>query len=154
MTQKNKKRSAILGQVEGSQAYTLLEVLFAVFILTTVLLGLAGMMPILIRTNSFSDLTDTAVNLAQDKLEELKSAFPASSVLADANNGNNGDLESTSNFDYQQSNIDGLGRPGGIYTRTWNIADNTPSAGMKTVVVIVSWNDPLGSHRVSFRTIL
>jgi type II secretory pathway pseudopilin PulG len=149
-----RKRSAISRQLEGRQAYTLLEVLFALFILTTALLGLAGMMPILIRTNSFSDLTDTAVNLAQDKLEEMKNAFPTSLVLADANSSNNSDLENASNFDYQRSNIDGLGRPGGIYTRTWNIADNTPSAGMKTVVVIVSWNDPLGSHRVSFRTIL
>lgn len=149
-----RKRSAISRQIEGPQAYTLLEVLFALFILTTALLGLAGMMPILIRTNSFSDLTDTAVNLAQDKLEEMKNAFPTSLVLADANSSNNSDLESTSNFDYQQSNIDGLGRLGSIYTRTWNIADNTPSTGMKTVVVIVSWNDPLGSHRVSFRTIL
>jgi len=153
MTQ-NKKRTAIFGQIEGPQAYTLLEVLFALFLLVTVFLGLAGMMPILIRTNSFSDLTDTAVNLAQDKLEEMKNAFPTSSLLADANSSNNGDLENISNFDYQQSNIDGLGRLGGIYTRTWNIADNTPSTGMKTVVVIVSWNDPLGSHRVSFRTIL
>jgi len=150
----NKKRPGILGQIGGPQAYTLLEVLFALFLLVTVFLGLAGMMSILMRTNSFSDLADTAVNLAQDKLEELKSAFPSSSTLVDANNGNNGDLESTSNFDYQQSNIDGLGQPGGIYSRTWNIADNTPTAGMKTVVVIVSWNDPLGSHRVSFRTIL
>lgn len=154
MMPKYAKRSLLSGQIEGLQAYTLLEVLFAVFIVATVLLGIAGMLPMLIRANSLSDLTDTAVNLAQDKMEELKSAFPTSPALADTNDGNNDDLESTSNFDHQQGNIDGLGQPGGIYTRTWNIADDRPTAGMKTVVVIVSWKDPSGSHRVSFRTIL
>lgn len=140
--------------IMGQRGYTLIEVLFAIFIIVTVLLVLSGMTVRLVQSNLMNDSTDTAVDLAQDKLEELKSALATSSILADANTANNGDLESTSNFDRQENDIDGLGQPGGIFTRTMNIADNTPKAGMKTVVVIVSWTDRIGSHQVTLRTIL
>jgi prepilin-type N-terminal cleavage/methylation domain-containing protein len=134
--------------------YTLIEILFAVFIVATVLLGLSGMMATVLRANSTNDFTDTAINLAQDKLEELKASFLNGAALIDANAGNNANLDSTTDFDYRQTNIDGLGRPGGIFTRVWNIADSSPAAGMKTVVVIVSWTDPMGPHAVVLRTIL
>jgi len=140
--------------LKNQLGFTLIEVMVSIFMVASVLLGLAGMTSILIRNNSMNYFTDTATVLAQDKLEELKNAIPTSTILTDVNTTNNSDLENTSNFDYQQSNIDGLGRPGGIYTRTWNIADNSPTAGVKSVVVIVSWTDQAGSHRVSLRTIL
>ena len=72
----------------------------------------------------------------------------------DVETTNNSDLENLSNFDFQESGIDELGRAGGIYTRTLNIADETPRPGMKTVVVIVSWTDGMGSHRVLLKSIL
>jgi Tfp pilus assembly protein PilV len=147
---KHLRRAIVIGQ----QGAALLEILFANFIVVTTLLGLSGMTVMVMQSNSSSDLRDTAINLAQDKLEELKNALFTSSVLADVNTSNNSDLESTSNVDYQVTNINELGKPGGIFTRTWNIADNTPKAGMKTLVVIVTWADRQGSHRVSFRTIL
>jgi Tfp pilus assembly protein PilV len=140
--------------VRNQRGTALLEILFANFIVVTTFLGLSGMTVMVMQSNSSSDLRDTAVNLAQDKLEELKNALFTSSVLADVNTSNNSDLESTSNFDYQVTNINELGKQGGIFTRTWNIADNNPKAGMKTLVVIVTWADRLGGHRVSLRTIL
>ena len=140
--------------IRGLAGYTLLEVLFAIFIILVVFVGLANVMTMLVWSTAMSNSVDTATDLAQDKMEELKTAWPTSPTLADANTGNDTDLESTSNFDYHQVNIDPLGRPGGIFTRTWNIADNKPTAGIKTVVVIVTWNDKLGSHKVSLWTIL
>ncbi|MFQ5849169.1 MAG: hypothetical protein ACE5JU_01115 [Candidatus Binatia bacterium] len=134
--------------------YTLLEVFFAVFVIVFVLLSLSAMTTMVMNSNSMNDFADTAIDLAQDKVEELKNALPTSSILADLNPTNNSDLESTSNVDFQESSIDGLGQVGGIYTRTWNIADNNPKSGMKTVVVIVSWTDQMGGHSVSLRTIL
>ncbi len=144
------KRSLITAQ----RGYTLVEVFFAIFIVATVFLGLSGMTVTLIQSNSSNDFADIAVDLAQDKLEELKSASFTSAVVADVNSTNNSELESVSNFDFRQTNLNEMGRPGGIFTRTWNIADNAPKSGMKTAVVIVTWTDQLGSHRVSFRTIL
>ena len=140
--------------IRGQWGYTLIEVILAIFILVVVLLMLSEMTVMLIRVNHLNDLMDIATDLSQDKLEELKNAFPASSILADVNTGNNGDLESTSDVDFQESNIDGLGQAGGIFSRIWNIADNNPSSGMKAVVVIVSWTDQMGSHKVMLRTIL
>ena len=134
--------------------FTLLEVFFAVFIIVVVLLALTGMTVMVMKSNSMNDFTDSAVDLAQDKMEELKSAFPTSAILLDLQTANNNDLASTSSFDFQETNIDELGRAGGIYTRTLNIADDIPKEGMKTVVVIVSWTDGMGSHRVSLKSIL
>ncbi len=134
--------------------YTLLEVFFAIFIIVVVLLALTGMTVMLMKSNSMNDFTDSAVDLAQDKMEELKSAFLTSTNLVDLQAANNNDLSSTTNYDFQESNIDGLGRSGGIYTRTWNVADNSPKAGMKSVAVIVTWMDQMGDHRVMLRTIL
>ena len=140
--------------ITGQQGYTLLEVLFSILIIVAVLLGLSGMTVMVMQSNSTNDFTDIAVDLAQDKLEQLKNALFTSTLVADVNSGNNSDLESTANFDYQENGIDELGRPGGVFARTWNIADNVPKAGMKTVVVIVTWVDGLGSHRVSLRTVV
>ena len=134
--------------------FTLLEVFFAIFIIVVVLLALTGMTVTVMKTNSMNDFTDSAVDLAQDRMEQLKSAFPSSAILADVETMNNSDLENLSNFDFQESGIDELGRAGGIYTRTLNIADDTPRPGMKTVVVIVSWTDGMGSHRVLLKSIL
>ncbi len=145
------KRTILTGTPSG---YTLLEVLFAIFIVLVVFVGLANVLTMLIWSTAMSNSLDTATDLAQDKMEELKTAWATSPILADSNTGNDTHLESTSNFDYQQLNIDALGKPGGIFTRTWNIADNTPASGMKTVVVIVRWTDKLGSHKISLRTIL
>jgi len=136
------------------RGYTLLEVFFAIFIIVSVLLILTRMTIMVVRSNSMNDLTNSALDLAQDKLEELKSAMPTSPMLADITSTNNNDLENISNFDFQESNIDGLGGAGGNFTRTWNIADDSPKVGMKSVVVIVSWTDRIGSHRVQLRTIL
>ena len=138
----------------AQQGYTLLEVFFAILLVSGVLLGLSGMTAMVMQSNSTNDLVDTAVDLAQDKLEEMKNALFTSTALADLNSSNNGNLESVSNFDYRETNINQLGQPGGIFTRTWNIADNAPKAGMKTAVVIVTWMDRLGNHEVFFRTIL
>jgi len=138
----------------GKQGFTLLEIFFAVFIVLSALLGISGMTAMVMQSNATNEFTDIAVDLAQDKLEQLKNALFTSTGVADVNSSNNNDLESTSNFDYRETNINELGLPGGIFIRTWNIADNVPKAGMKTAVAIITWNDRLGSHRVSLRTIL
>jgi type II secretory pathway pseudopilin PulG len=142
------------GPASSRRGYSLIEVLFAVFFVSVVFLGLSGMTAMVMKSQSTNELADVALDLAQDKLEELKSAPLSSPALADLNSGNNGELGSATDFDYQEAGIDERGRPGGIFTRTWNLADDLPKSGMKTAVVIVSWTDRLGGHEVSLRTIL
>jgi len=141
-------------QMRRQRGFTLIEVFFAIFIIVFVLFALNKMTVLVMRSNSFNDHTSSAIDLAQDKMEELKSALPTSIILLDLQTANNNDLSNTTNVDFQESSLDGLGRAGGIYTRTWNVADNIPKAGMKSVAVIVSWVDQMGSHRVLLRTIL
>lgn len=143
-----------LDQMKRQMGFTLIEVFFAIFIIVFVLFALNKMTVLVMRSNSLNDNTSSAIDLAQDKIEELKSALPTSAILLDLQTANNNDLSSTTNFDFQESNIDGLGRPGGIYTRTWNIANNSPKPGMKSVAIIVTWMDQMGDHRVLLRTIL
>jgi len=147
-------RAGIFNQMRRQRGFTLIEVFFAIFIIVFVLFALNKMTVLVMRSNSFNDHTSSAIDLAQDKMEELKSALPTSIILLDLQTANNNDLSNTTNVDFQESSLDGLGRAGGIYTRTWNVADNIPKAGMKSVAVIVSWVDQMGSHRVLLRTIL
>jgi hypothetical protein len=40
------------------------------------------------------------------------------------------------------------GATGGIFTRTWQLQDNTPVTDAQTITVTVSWNDLIGQHQV------
>jgi hypothetical protein len=77
-----------------------------------------------------------------------------SAVVADVNAANNADLEEPASFDHREVGISASGQTNGPFTRTWNIADSVPKAGMKSAVVIVSWTDKLGNHKIFLRTIL
>ena len=105
----------------------------------------------------------TAVILAQDKMETLKGLHHNHTELADTNPANNKSLwqssdpatsdhfEDTITIRQEASHL----LPAGIYsvyTRSWNVADNTPFAGGKTVVVTVSWDS--NSKRIAVSSIL
>jgi len=75
--------------------------------------------------------------------------------LDDNNISNNGNLRegvedstetgesSNSDDGHREKNIDAKGNPGGMYTRFWNVAEDTPIDGQKTLVVIVTWRDSM-----------
>ena len=130
--------------------FTLIEILIAMVILGTASAGLIHMQISSSNTLTNSRSLTTAVTLAQDKMEELKMLAPNHPDLVDLNPGNNGSLK--------QSTAEGMADhcedPVVIeeeatpvlldmrldnYKRYWNVADNTPSAGRKTVAVIVTW---------------
>ena len=46
--------------------------------------------------------------------------------------------------------FDEQGNPGGVYSRIWNIAADTPTAGQKTIVVLVTWQN----HTVTVTSII
>lgn len=134
----------------NEKGFTLIEILIAMVILGIAFMGLANLQISCINGNSHSCCLTKAVVLAQDKMEELKNLNPDHPDLADTNPGNNDNLRQSIEFqdsDHREENVDIKGESGKTvqdlnydsYTRIWNVANNTPFSGRKTVVVIVTW---------------
>jgi hypothetical protein len=107
--------------------------------------GLATMEVACINGNAIASNVTMGITLAQDKMEELNSVDYNDPRVDDVNPGNNADLRNDANIDFSETDIDEQGNPGGMYTRIWNIAEDTPTTGQKTIVVIVTWKN----HSVS-----
>lgn len=125
----------MVGTKRDSKGFTLVEVLIATFVLAIALLAMAQMQIMAIRGNAFANKTTTSVTLAQDKLEELRGLSYSDSQLAAGDHPN--DLAGT-DWDY--------------YTREWTVQNDTPTTGLKTVTIDVSWQDA-SSRQVSLDTI-
>lgn len=69
-----------------------------------------------------------ATNLAQMKLEQLERLAQDATTYDDISS-NSAPL------------INPDGTPGGIYTQTWTVLEDTPAAGIKDVTVTVTWSD-------------
>jgi prepilin-type N-terminal cleavage/methylation domain-containing protein len=137
---------------DGQSGFTLLEVLIAISILTVGLLGVASMQISAISGNFFSDNTTTALCLAEDKMEDLMGKNFDDVDLVDTTAANNGNLDSISTVDFEETvNADGQVGAGGEYRRIWNIANSTDPQ-MKTVTVVVTWQGD--SHRLSLTSCL
>lgn len=139
------------------QGFTIIEVLIAMVVLVLALFSLSSLQTFSIGSNTSSQRMTIAAILAQDKLEELKTAAWTDTQLSDtANNFVDTNADGIPDyFDWNltadHTNADGPGgaanpidangnnSPTGGYTRTWNVADNVPARNMKTVSVRVSW---------------
>ena len=107
---------------KGEAGFTLLEIIMAISILTVGLLAVASMQISAIRGNSISKDVTEATGSVQDRVEKLFAVPISDSSL---NNGSHSDPDP----------IDDK------YAITWDVQDNTPITGVKTVTVTVSWSD-------------
>lgn len=137
--------------------FTLVEVLVGITILTIGLLGVAKMQISAIQGNSMSSSTSVALNLAQEKMEELMVLSYNHSDLDDikADIGDNNPaadalspITSTTNVDHEEPVTTNAQ---GTFRRIWNIADHPVSSSedvptMKSITVIVTWAN--GKHKV------
>ena len=134
--------------------FTLIEILVAIVILTVGLLAVAKMQVSAIQGNYFSNSATTALNLAQQKMEDLLSKSFTDADLADTQPGNNGNLTSLVTKDHEELNVDEEGVSGaGIYHRVWNVADDTPITDTKTITIIVTWTKGGNTHSVNLSCI-
>lgn len=128
------------------KGFTLIELMIAMIVLGIGILALIQMQVAAMSGNSSANQMTIATTLAQDQIERLKGLSFFDATVTDTNGGNNGaltnptddesfDLTDASNPINESGGTTGLRR----YRRFWNIADNTPIQGVKTVVVFVYW---------------
>ena len=150
-------RRAVSGwTLMSNQGLTLLEVLAAVAILSFGILAVASMQGSSIKGNSQAIGTTEAITLAQGKLEELMRLPYSDADLTDTDNdGTNQDANDDGvdevgtdlNFGLNDT-VDGGGtviadnsEVNGRYTLYWNVAVDEPIANVKTIRIIVLWED-------------
>ena len=166
--QKSPRKKLLNPQKSSSSAvytkgFTLLETLIGMAIVGIAFTGLFTLQRSCLHGINNSYRLTTAVILAQDKMETLKGLHRNHSDLADTNPANNGTLRESvdpATSDHFEDTIplreiESHILPPGIYTvyaRSWNVADNTPFAGKKTVVVIVTWGQ--NDKRVAISSLL
>ncbi|MBN1841598.1 MAG: prepilin-type N-terminal cleavage/methylation domain-containing protein [Deltaproteobacteria bacterium] len=124
---------------KDSKGFSILEVLIAICLLSIGIMGLATLQSRGIRGNDLGNRTSQALALAQDQLEQL----------INSGSGTNYPLTPTASTPDPYNPIDETGSGGGIFTRVWQIQDNTPVNGSQTITVTVTWNDIIGQHRVN-----
>jgi len=139
----------------NNKGFTVVELMVAVVITVIAFAGLATMEIACINGNSIASNVTTGITLAQDKMEDLMSLDINDPDLDDNNLSNNANLRdgvedfssvgsaATADDGHREENLDAKGNPGGMYTRFWNVAEDTPIDGQKTLVVIVTWQDSM-----------
>ena len=100
--------------------FTVIEALVAIAIFAVAVLGLASSAISVIRANHFNLLQTTASNIAQDRMEELKSK-------TSANITSGGPTVQTLNSE--------------TFSTSWTITSGSPISGMKKIDVTVTWSD-------------
>ncbi len=121
------------------KGFTLLEILVALTILSIGLLGMAGLTTTIMHGNALSSKVTTATTLGQDRMEHFKRLGYSNTPTTDTPPpGIVEDYNSIANYF--------------SYKRVSFIDVDSPSAGMKTITITVSWDSDAQS--VALQTIL
>ena len=139
---------------QRQRGFTLIEVMIALVILTVGLLGLASLQMSAIKGNHLSDNITSALTLAEDKMEELLGLDYDNNDLKDIFEENNNHLGviDYGSVDKEEHNINEAGKANsGHFRRIWNVADDMPIEGNKTIKVIVTWDND--NHQVSLTSV-
>ncbi|MFQ5684260.1 MAG: prepilin-type N-terminal cleavage/methylation domain-containing protein [Candidatus Binatia bacterium] len=121
---------------DHEKGFTLIEVLVAVTLISIGVLSFSLSTTGIIRGNAISAHFTTAINLAQDKIEQLKTQASLLNV-----NSCPVAPEQAITSSAAELKITALGTTGGIYNRCWTIRDSSLGAGLKEVSVTVNWQD-------------
>ncbi|MBN2374366.1 prepilin-type N-terminal cleavage/methylation domain-containing protein [bacterium] len=122
--------------------FTFIELLTSMVILVIGILGICGLHYAALSGNKTANQITLAVTLAEQKIEELKRLGYANSELSDTDGVKTDvDINIKQNPALFTDPDHGNDSPVPGMTRVWNIADDTPSPGLKTLTVIVGWEE-------------
>jgi Tfp pilus assembly protein PilV len=119
--------------------FTFNETLVAMNIVMVAILGYSLNAVGIIRGNAANDNTTVAINLAQDKMEQLKTQ---KTLVNDDRCPSSGD-----------HSIAASGAPNGIFDRCWTIVDSPLGTRLKQVDVKVSWLER-EKHEITVTTLV
>src|SRR5438128_9915649 len=110
--------------------FSLLEAVAATAFLAVALMAFAANTIWLTHDEKSADSTSAAHALAQQKLEQLRSMPLGATEVA------------TGSYADPANPLGADGTAGGAFTRTWTVSpNNSPTFGLRTVTVKVSWRD-------------
>lgn len=118
-------KSQFVGSYE--KGFTFNEVLVAINLIVIAILGYSLSTVGVIRGNLTNDNMTIAINLAQDKMEQLKAQ---KKIVNDDRCPSAGDRAITA-----------TGSPNGIFNRCWRIFDSPLGPQLKQIDVMISWRD-------------
>jgi Tfp pilus assembly protein PilV len=129
-------RSNIFAREQG---FTFNELLVAINITVVAVLGYSLSAVGVIRGQKSADNLTVAIQLAQDKMEQLKSHASITNEDRCPDTGDRG--------------ISATGSAGGIFDRCWRVSDSALGDNLKQLDVTVSWRD-YESHEVTLSTLV
>jgi hypothetical protein len=121
------------------QGFTFNELLVTMNVMVIGILGLSIATVSVIRGNNGNNNFAIAVNLAHDKIEQLKTAQDLTPENRCPGGGDNA--------------INSLGSSGGIFDRCWKIYASALGAQLKQVDVTISWRDA-EPHQITLSTLI
>ncbi|MFZ5760159.1 MAG: type IV pilus modification PilV family protein [Thermodesulfobacteriota bacterium] len=117
----------------GQHGFTLLEVLIAVVIFTIGILSVNAMQIASIGGNAVASRVTESTSWASDRIESLLSLDYTDAALTDNDGDGAGGLTDV------DANADGSAvSPDGRYSIFWNVSEDSPFLGVKTVTVITT----------------
>ena len=157
----DKTKGMLDKRLKNDSGFTLLEVLIASVIFSIGLLALAEMTIYVIRSNIVGSKITRATVLVEEKLEELKNLSYTDPELGDTDSdstdfGINIGSDTTLFTSPDHTDVCNGGCSVSIVhtlQRVWNVADNAPVPGTKTVTAIVGWKGSI-NHFVALSTII
>jgi type IV pilus assembly protein PilV len=126
--------------IDNKKGFSLVEFMIAISILAIGLLALVGLQSTSIRGNASSKNKNSAILLAEKKMEELKNTAFTSLSIGTTNDLNN-----------PLTSSDGSG---GTFNRSWTIQTYSGSANMKQITVTLSWTEGGIPHSTSLDTVV
>lgn len=113
--------------LERQDGFTFHELLAAMGIVSVAVMGYTAGTIGLLRASQITANYTAAVNLAQDKMEQLKAGAAAGNEDRCPSSGDLG--------------INALGNAGGVFDRCWRVSDSALGSQLKQIEVRVSWFD-------------
>lgn len=134
------KVKALKTQSSNERGFTLVEVMLAIVILSIGILGTAKLQLSFLQSNAKARIMTVGAAQSQEKIEELMS-LPYDHALLTDNQilGETG--FGTAGFGSTTGIVDHNDVTDPRYSFYWNVADDTPTTGLKTIDLIVIWND-------------